>query len=174
VIRSIGASDRLAEALALAVAPADLTKEGLSKEANEDLAKGGRGGHAVDQVAPLWKSAQERFLFEVLDHHHQTSGLFYLNADPGFDFGRGAAEVDLLCPTLRIAIEVDGYFHFLNAQSYRRDRRKDILLQHHGYLVLRFLAQDVVPELETVLKTVLTAVGARRSRPVGEPLGAMS
>ena len=160
VIRSIGASDRLADALALAVAPAD-------------LAKGGPGGDAVDQVAPLWKSAQERFLFEVLDHHHQTGGLFHLNADPGFDFGRGAAEVDLLCPTLRIAIEVDGYFHFLNAQSYRRDRRKDLLLQHHGYLVLRFLAEDVVPELDTVLQTVLTAVGVRRGRPLGEPLGAM-
>lgn len=179
VIRSIGASDRLAEALSLAVASASLEKEGrveegLGKEAEEALANEASGGGADDPVAPLWKSAQERFLFEVLDHHHQTGGLFHLNADPGFDFGRGAAEVDLLCPTLRIAIEVDGYFHFLNAQSYRRDRRKDLLLQHHGYLVLRFLAEDVVPELETVLKTVLTAVGARRSRAVGEPLGAMS
>jgi len=29
------------------------------------------------------------------------------------------------------------------AEAYRRDRRKDILLQENGYLVLRFLAEDV-------------------------------
>ena len=32
--------------------------------------------------------------------------------------------------------------HLDNAEAYRRDRRKNMLLQEHGYIVLRYLAED--------------------------------
>ena len=52
-------------------------------------------------------------------------------------------EVDLLCRGARIAVELDGAQHVADPIAYRRDRKKDQLLQENGYLVLRFLAEDV-------------------------------
>ena len=62
------------------------------------------------------------------------------------------------------AVEIDGYYHFQNPDSYRRDRRKDMELQKHGYLVVRVLAEDVVCRLEEVLETILAAVSFQRMR----------
>jgi very-short-patch-repair endonuclease len=45
---------------------------------------------------------------------------------------------------------------------YRRDRRKDQLLQENGYLVLRYLAEDLAKELDSVLDGILRALTARR------------
>ena len=47
---------------------------------------------------------------------------------------------------------------------YRRDRRKDALLQEHGYLVLRFLAEDLGTRLDAVLDGVLRAFARRTGR----------
>jgi hypothetical protein len=107
------------------------------------------------------RSAAERFLFDALACMPETRGLFLLNADPGFPFGGRAAEVDLLAPAARVAIEIDGRFHFLDAERFRRDRRKDLALQVHGFLVLRFLADDVVSRLEEILSTVVDAIARR-------------
>lgn len=71
-------------------------------------------------------------------------------------------EVDLLCAEMRVAIELDGAQHLADAEAYRRDRRKDALLQQHGYLVLRFLAQDLGKHLDTILDTVLAALVRRQ------------
>lgn len=46
--------------------------------------------------------------------------------------------------------------------AYRRDRRKDRLLQENGYFVLRFLAEDVGKELDVVLDAILQALSRRR------------
>ena len=48
--------------------------------------------------------------------------------------------------------------------AYRRDRRKDALLQEHGYLVLRFLAEDLGTRLDAVLDGVLRAFARRTGR----------
>jgi len=53
--------------------------------------------------------------------------------------------------------------HLSDAETYRRDRRKDRLLQQHGYFVLRFLAEDVGKELDTVLDTILGVLVSRKS-----------
>lgn len=45
--------------------------------------------------------------------------------------------------------------------GYRRDRRKDALLQENGYFVLRFLADDVGKRLDHVLDTILRALVRR-------------
>ena len=41
---------------------------------------------------------------------------------------------------------------------YRRDRRKDALLQQDGYFVLRFLAEDVGKQLDHILDTILATL----------------
>ena len=58
------------------------------------------------------------------------------------------SEVDLLCDDTRVVVELDGAQHLGDPAAYRRDRRKDQLLQENGYLVLRFLAEDVGKELD--------------------------
>jgi hypothetical protein len=110
------------------------------------------------------RSAAERFLFERLETLPSTAGVFSLNARLDFAFGAGRAiEVDLAAPALGLAIEVDGYYHFRDADAYRRDRRKDLELQRHGFLVVRVLAVDVVGRLEEVLDQVLSTVASLRS-----------
>jgi very-short-patch-repair endonuclease len=112
------------------------------------------------------RSAAERFLFERLDTLPLTAGKFALNRRLDFPFGHGQAmEVDLVALELDLALEIDGYYHFRNADAYRRDRRKDLELQKHGFLVVRVLADDVVRRLEEVLDQVLAAVATRRDHP---------
>ena len=76
--------------------------------------------------------------------------------------GFGTLEVDLLCADARVAVELDGAQHLGDPVAYRRDRRKDQLLQENGYLVLRFLAEDVGKDLDLVLDTILRALSHRR------------
>jgi very-short-patch-repair endonuclease len=57
-----------------------------------------------------------------------------------------------------LVIEVDGVQHLGDPVSYRRDRRKDLLLQENGYRVLRFLADDLSRDLDATLDAILRAV----------------
>ena len=109
------------------------------------------------------RSAAERFLYERLEALPETAGLFRLNESLGFPFGPDREWRSIWPATsLRLAVEIDGYYHFQDPESYRRDRRKDLELQKHGYLVVRVLAEDVVCRLEEVLETILAAVAFRR------------
>ena len=67
----------------------------------------------------------------------------------------------MLCSDARIAIELDGGQHLESVDAYRRDRRKDRLLQQHGYFVLRFLAEDVGKHLDLVLDTIQRTLFSR-------------
>ena len=58
-------------------------------------------------------------------------------------------------------LELDGSQHLADREAYRRDRRKDALLQEHGYLVLRFLAENLGTRLDAVLDEVLRALASR-------------
>jgi superfamily II DNA or RNA helicase/very-short-patch-repair endonuclease len=105
------------------------------------------------------RSASEAFLYRRLETLDGTRGRFRLNAELAIPFdGRGRMEVDLLCADSRVAIEVDGALHLGDAETYRRDRRKDRLLQENGYTVLRFLAEDLARDLDTILDVVLRSV----------------
>jgi hypothetical protein len=100
------------------------------------------------------RSAAEAFLTAVLAARPRTAGRFELNAHPGFAFGDRPCEVDLLAGRERVAIEIDGFRHFADDEAFRRDRRKDLALQRHGFVVIRVLAVDVVERLETILATI--------------------
>ncbi|HET9830592.1 MAG TPA: DUF559 domain-containing protein, partial [Vicinamibacterales bacterium] len=108
------------------------------------------------------RSATEAFLFRRLETLPETKGRFGLNGTLPIAFdGYGQMEVDLLCAEHRVAVELDGGQHLGDAASYRRDRRKDQLLQENGYLVLRFLAEDVGKELALVLDSILRTLRSR-------------
>jgi superfamily II DNA or RNA helicase len=108
------------------------------------------------------RSATEAFLFRRLETLPETAGRFGLNVTLPIPFdGQGRLEVDLLCAEARVAIELDGGQHLDDPEAYRRDRRKDLLLQEHGYFVLRFLAEDVGKHLDTVLDTILRTLSRR-------------
>ena len=76
----------------------------------------------------------------------------------------GQMEADLLCADSRVVIELDGTQHLADAVAYRRDRHKDLLLQENGYRVLRFLAEDVGKELDSLLDTILRSLAHRQRR----------
>jgi very-short-patch-repair endonuclease len=109
------------------------------------------------------RSASEAFLYRRLQTLAETKNRFRMNITLPIAFdGVGGLEVDLLCADSRLAIEIDGAQHLADATAYRRDRRKDHLLQENGYFVLRFLAEDVGKDLDLVLDTVQRALSNRR------------
>jgi very-short-patch-repair endonuclease len=120
----------------------------------------GRRARAED--LPLHaRSAAEAALFEALEATAATAGRFELNGSLSVRFGGAAAEVDLLSRQDRIAIEIDGIHHFQDAERFRRDRRKDLLLQMQGLLVLRVLAEDVARDARDAVKAVCEALAYR-------------
>ena len=111
------------------------------------------------------RSAGEAFLYRRLETLPETKGRFQLNVRIPIPFdGQSQMEVDFVNEALRIVIELDGAQHLSDAEAYRRDRRKDRLLQQSGYLILRFLAEDVGKDLDGVLDSILQSlVGRERS-----------
>jgi very-short-patch-repair endonuclease len=111
------------------------------------------------------RSATEAFFYRRLESLAETIRRVRLNSQLPIAFdGSGAMEVDFLFDDERLVIELDGGQHLADADAYRRDRRKDALLQENGYLVLRFLAEDVGTRLDEILDGVLRALANRRSR----------
>jgi very-short-patch-repair endonuclease len=111
------------------------------------------------------RSATEAFLYRRLQTLPDTAGVFRLNVELPIPFdGWGHMEVDLLCADARVAIELDGGQHLADAEAYRRDRRKDLLLQENGYFVLRFLAEDVGKRLDAVLDAIVRTLSHQRGR----------
>lgn len=105
------------------------------------------------------RSASEEFLHRRLETLPETTGRFELNARLPIPFGdEGHMEVDFHCASARLAIELDGPQHLGDPIAWRRDRRKDVLLQEHGYFVLRFLAEDLSSRLDEILDTILRAL----------------
>jgi very-short-patch-repair endonuclease len=105
------------------------------------------------------RSASEAFFFRRLESLAMTKGLFKLNtALPIPCDDHSQMEVDFICLDARLVIEIDGMQHLSDPESWRRDRRKDVLLQAHGFFILRFLADDLGKRLDFVLDTVLQSL----------------
>lgn len=111
------------------------------------------------------RSASEAFLYRRLESLPETRGRFQLNVALPISFsGSGHMEVDLLCADAHIVIEIDGEQHFSDMNAYRSDRRKDVLLQENGYMVLRFLAEDIGKHLNDILDCILRALARNNAK----------
>lgn len=127
------------------------------------------GKSPPEDEASRARSATEAFLFRRLETLPQTRGRFRLNIALPISFdGHGTMEVDLVCTEAHLAIELDGPHHLSGADAYRRDRRKDALLQENGYFVLRFLAEDIGKRLDDVLDMIQRAMTRQRHRTYDE------
>jgi very-short-patch-repair endonuclease len=150
---------------ALAESVGRLAEDGASGELVTRFGQAARRSEAAAKdpaEADGARSEAERFMRLLLDEMPDTQGLFDLNTRAEFRINNRPVEVDFLSDRLRIAIEIDGYYHFQGPEAYRRDRRKDLALQRHGYLVLRFLAMDVVERLQEIRNTLREVVAQRR------------
>lgn len=140
-----------------------LARDGVDKPLANLFVHAARPVLSGAEGADRARSASEAFLYSRLETLPEAVGRFHLNAELPIAFdGWGRMEVDLLCEELGIAIELDGGQHLDDAEAYRRDRRKDILLQQNGYFVLRFLAEDVGKQLDAVLDAILRALAHRQ------------
>lgn len=109
------------------------------------------------------RSAAEAALYQALEATPATAGRFELNGYLSVRFGSVACEVDLLSRADGIAIEIDGIHHFADPSCYRRDRRKDLLLQTQGLIVIRVLAEDALADPREAITNVCQALAYRRS-----------
>ena len=184
--RSLAAAVALArQAPALAIgwtAPPEETQRLLA--ALDGTALGSLARHALIAVAPsepavasatatavaepgLARSRAERTLHDALAQDLRTRGHFALNVRVPVE---GAiAEVDLLAASARLAVELDGWHHFRDADCYRRDRTKDVRLQRAGYFVMRFLSEDAHDRLALTVDQIATALERRLAAPRARP-----
>lgn len=133
-----------------------LTRDGLDTPLARLFVNAAQSIPADAQGILRARSASEAFFYRRLQTLPETAGRFKLNAILPIPFdGAGQMEVDFLDTKGRLVLELDGAQHLGDAEAYRRDRRKDALLQEHGYRVLRFLASDVGTRLDEVLDRIL-------------------
>ena len=143
-----------------------LTDDGLSADAARafvETAAAARTTRVEPERAAEFRSLAEKTLFDLLESRPETIGLFRPNQLLDFLHGVRRAEADLVAVLLKLVVELDGKYYHLNETTYRCDRRKDWLYQRHGYWVLRFLSEDVVDDLASILDTILDAVALRQS-----------
>jgi very-short-patch-repair endonuclease len=145
-----------------------LIRDGVDAPLGNLFVRAARSPLATAEGVDRARSASEAFLLQRLESMEETMGRFQLNVELPIPFNQlGTMEVDFLCPQARLVIELDGGQHLADADAYRSDRRKDALLQEHGYLVLRFLAEDLGRQLNEVLDAILRALAHREREAVG-------
>jgi very-short-patch-repair endonuclease len=112
---------------------------------------------ALDPAA-VARSRAELALFRALEEATQTRGAFHLNARQPWLFGDREVEIDLYAPRWRLAIELDGYYHFREPDNFRRDRRKDLEYQLHDIVVFRVLAEDVEEDVSNTVSRIVRLI----------------
>jgi hypothetical protein len=104
-----------------------------------------------------------RVLHDALARDARTAGQFVLDAEVPLYAGGPAIEVDLLAAAARLAVEIDGWYHFRDPQGYRSARITDARLQRAGVFVIRFLAEDVGERIEQIVDEIAVALRGRRA-----------
>lgn len=107
------------------------------------------------------RSSSEELLYNILQATTDLRDVFALNKKLDFAFGNSLGEGDFVSQKLRLVLEVDGYYHFQDFEAYRRDRRKDLAMQMHDWMVVRILAEDIAINTEAVLQSIRAAVAHR-------------
>ncbi|MBW4657338.1 MAG: endonuclease domain-containing protein [Drouetiella hepatica Uher 2000/2452] len=90
----------------------------------------------------------EQILWQALKNR-QLNGLRFRCQHPV-----GSFIVDFYCPQCRLVIELDGEIH---QQQLEYDIDRTQQLSHFGYRVIRFTNQEVITDLDRVLKQILKA-----------------
>jgi hypothetical protein len=109
-----------------------------------------------------------RFLAHRLDTLPSTASRFAANARLPIPFaGNPYMDVDLFDATDGLTILLDDASSLSNPDTYRRDRRQDLLLQTAGHRVLRYLASDVPARLPSILDDILR-LSAAEDKPAPE------
>lgn len=78
--------------------------------------------------------------------------------------GSKSVYLDLANEELRVAIELDGAEFHDSPEARERDRRRDVELAAHGWVVLRFSARRLREDPAGVRREVLRVVAARRAQ----------
>lgn len=94
------------------------------------------------QLAPLLRSPYEGLVYYMLEARKETRGRFHPNRRVERPMARGSHEVDLIAVDAKLIIEIDGVQHRTPMQI-KRDTRKQRELEHLGYRVRRFSAEQV-------------------------------
>ena len=75
----------------------------------------------------------------------------------GYDFHRqkpiGNYIADFYCPKVQLVIEVDGYTHNFE-EVVKKDHKKQGYLENLGIMVLRFKDEEVIEDIDSVLKRI--------------------
>ncbi|HET7043069.1 MAG TPA: endonuclease domain-containing protein [Gemmatimonadales bacterium] len=106
-------------------------------------------GFARYQVRRLRQEATEteKILWERL-RDRRLQGLKFMRQCP-----IGPFVADFCCRERRIVVEVDGEGHS-TGQGIARDRERDDYLRGQSYIVLRFTNEEVLADLEAVLRKI--------------------
>ena len=70
-----------------------------------------------------------------------------------FQYIIGQFIVDFLCPDSKLIIEVDGEYHLDPLQLYN-DEQRTRMLEELGYRVIRFINEQVLHDIDKVLKEI--------------------
>ena len=155
----------------------DARKSGMDEGRIADAVK----SHVDQRIKNYYKKpdfarASDLFDIEKLKEEARADskieGIFYNElTDSGIQFefqvSIGRYRADYLIKKFLI-VEIDGPQHLADPAAYRRDRRKDALLQEHGCHVLRFLAEDLAEHLDATLDAIARAVTHQRQLGVGQ------
>ena len=91
----------------------------------------------------------------------------------GFKFRRqhpvGHYILDFYCPSVRLAIEVDGFVHDSAGQASRDDKRSAFLKTQH-IATLRVPAKVVLGEIEVAVTRIVEVCRQRAERMSGKPM----
>ncbi len=91
----------------------------------------------------------------------------------GFRFRRqhpiGPYILDFACLRPRVAIEIDGMAHDMGDRP-QRDRNRESWLAHKGFAVVRFTAQDVLDNLESVVRAIVEACSSQPLHHLPKPV----
>lgn len=78
--------------------------------------------------------------------------------------------VDFACLSKKLIIEIDGGIH-LHPEVAEADKMRTEILEADGYKVIRFSNEEVLADIDGVLKKILHEIYQRPTLPLGEGLG---
>jgi very-short-patch-repair endonuclease len=117
-----------------------MTERKMFYGANADLFEKAKElrGNMTDSERLLWEQLNQNQLLELrFKPQHPISNFI----------------ADFYCHKLRLVIEIDGGYHLSKDQN-EYDKGRDFEMEELGIVVMRIRAEDVLNNLESVLKTI--------------------